>query len=250
MNYDFDALNNYFDKIFVITLERSANRQAHINKVLHGLNYQFFFGADKNNFSIKELEEKNIYNEVLAVKHHRYNKPMNAGQIGCALSHKHIYEEILKEGYERTLILEDDVEPAEASIQLFPEIINELPADWELLYFDYVKNEENKHIKKIWYHLQKITGGLKWDHTIINNLYPKHFTKRLSVAGFHDYTDAYAITLAGAKKLQQLQSPLSYVADNLLAVASASKKIKAFISHPKIFQQLSQGESTSFDSLL
>ncbi|MEO5783458.1 MAG: hypothetical protein ABIQ07_09320 [Ginsengibacter sp.] len=98
--------------------------------------------------------------------------------------------------------------------------------------------------------MQKIIGGLKWDHTIINNLYPKHFGKHLSVAGFHDYTDAYAISLSGAKKLHEHQSPVSYVADNLLAVASASKKLNAFISHPKLFQQLSQGESTTFDSLL
>jgi glycosyl transferase family 25 len=84
----------------------------------------------------------------------------------------------------------------------------------------------------------------------MRNLYPKLISNHLSVAGFHDYTDAYAITLPGAKKLLELQSPVSYVADNLLAIASASKKINAFISHPKLFQQLSQGETSTFDSLL
>lgn len=247
---NFEIFNIFFDKIFVVTLERSANRQKHISEALKGLNYQFFFGADKNNFSLEELKEKNIYNEALSVKHHRYSKPMNAGQVGCALSHRNIYEEILNNRYAKTLILEDDVEAVTESINLFSEIIKELPDDWELLYFDYAKNEDPKHLKKYWYHLQKITGGLKWDHTIINNLYPKHFSKHVSVAGFHDYTDAYAITLTGAKKLLELQSPVSYVADNLLAIASTSKRINAFISHPKLFQQLSQGESTTFDSLL
>ena len=250
MNNAFDALNNYFDKIFVLTLERSADRQTHINKSLIGLNYKFFFGADKNYFSLEELKEKNIYNEHLAVEHHRYSKPMNAGQIGCALSHKNIYEEIINNGYQKTLILEDDVEPAQGSIKLFAEIIKDLPGDWELLYFDYSKNEDPKHLKKYWYHLQKIAGGIKWDHTIINNLYPKQISKHVSSAGFHDYTDAYAVTLPGAKKLLELQSPVSYIADNLLAIASASKKVKAYISHPKLFQQLSQGETSTFDSLL
>lgn len=248
MNYD--PLNNFFDKIFVITLERSTNRQVHINKALHGLNYQFFFGADKNNFSLNELKDKNIYNEALAIQHHRYSKPMNAGQIGCALSHKNIYKEIINSGYKKTLILEDDVESADESINLFSEIIKDLPDDWELLYFDYSKNEKPWHFKKYWYHLQRIVGGLKWDHTIISNLYPKKISKHLSVAGFHDYTDAYAVTLSGAKKLLELQSPVSYVADNLLAIASASKKVNAFISHSKLFQQLSQGEASAFDSLL
>ena len=248
MNYD--PLNNFFDKIFVITLERSTNRQVHINKALHGLNYQFFFGTDKNNFSLNELKDKNIYNEALAIQHHRYSKPMNAGQIGCALSHKNIYKEIINSGYKKTLILEDDAEPVKESLNLFSEIIKELPDDWELLYFDYSKNENPQHLKKYWYHLQRIVGGLKWDHRIISNLYPKHFSKHLSVAGFHDYTDAYAVTLSGAKKLLELQSPVSYVADNLLAIASASKKVNAFISHPKLFQQLSQGEASAFNSLL
>jgi glycosyl transferase family 25 len=246
----FEVLNNFFDKIFVLTLERSVNRQEHINKVLNGLHFQFFFGADKNDFSLQELKEKNIYNEAMAVKHHRYSKPMNAGQIGCALSHKNMYEEIVNLGYKKTLILEDDVEPNDGSLNFFLNIINELPPDWELLYFDYAKNEKPKHLKKYWYHLEHTMIGAKRNHTIIRNLYPKLISKHLSIAGFHDYTDAYAITLSGAKKLLELQSPVSYIADNLLAIASASKKIKAFISHPKLFQQLSQGESSHFDSLL
>ncbi len=247
---DFTSLNNYFDKIVVITLQRSANRQAHIKKALDGLRYEFFWGADKNDFTIDDLVEKNIYDETLAEKHHRYGIPMNPGQVGCALSHKNIYEDIVRNNYQRTLILEDDVALIESSLRSFPAIITELPQDWELLYLDYNKNEKNQLLKKYWYHLQRFAGGLKWDHTIINNLYPRHFSQHLSFAGFHDYTDAYAISLPGAKKLLELQSPVSYVADNLLAIASASKKVKAFISHPKLFQQLSQGDATSFDSLL
>lgn len=247
---NFDAFHNYFDKIYIITLQRSTERQEHIKKVLHGLNYQFFFGSDKNNFSLEELKKKNIYNEAMAVRHHRYSKPMNAGQIGCALSHKNIYEEIINKGYKKTLILEDDVEPADGSINSFTEIIKDLPDDWELLYFDYSKNEKPQHLKRYWYHIERTMIGAKRNHTIIRNLYPKLISKHLSIAGFHDYTDAYAVTLSGAKKLLELQSPVSYIADNLLAVASASKKLKAFISHPKLFQQLSQGESSSFDSLL
>ena len=247
---DFTAFNNFFDKIFVVTLKRSVKRQAHIQKALQGLRYEFFWGADKNDLIIDDLKAKNIYNDAMAVKHHRYNKPMNPGQVGCALSHRNIYDEIVQHNYQRTLILEDDAEPVENSIRLFPEMIRELPAGWELLYLDYSKNEKNQSLKKYWYHIQRFAGGLKWDHNIINNLYPKQFSHHLSIAGFHDYTDAYAVSLEGAKKLLELQSPVSYVADNLLAIASASKKVNAFITRPKLFQQLSQGETSSFESLL
>ncbi|MDQ6755967.1 MAG: glycosyltransferase family 25 protein, partial [Bacteroidota bacterium] len=214
------------------------------------LNYEFFFGADKNNFSIEELKSKNIYNETLAMEHHRYSKPMTPGQIGCSLSHKMIYEKIIKEDYKKVLILEDDVVPAENSIILFTEIIKELPNDWELLYLDYSKNEKPKPLKKFWYHIQKILDGLKWSHTIINNLYAKKLSNHIAVAGFHDYTDAYAVTINAAKKLLEMQTPVCYVADNLLATASSSKKINAFISAPKLFRQLSQDKTSSFDSLL
>ena len=125
-----------------------------------------------------------------------------------------------------------------------------MPAGWELLYLDYAKNENAKPLKRSLYHLQKIFGGLKWDHKVISNLYPKKISNYVSIAGFHDYTDAYAITTEGAKKLLEMQTPVSYIADNLLAIASTSKKVNAFISHPKLFHQLSQGHSSSFDSLL
>lgn len=249
MHY-FELLNNFFDKIFVISLERSTDRQEHINEVLHGLNYQFFYGADKNNLCLQELKDKNIYNEKSAIRHDRYSRAMKAGQIACAISHKNLYEEIITNEYKRTLILEDDVEPIHGSLQLFPQITAELPGNWELLYFDYSKNEKARHLKRYWYHLLRTTGGIKRDHTVIKNLYPKHFSKHLSVAGYHDYTDAYAVTLPGAKKLTEMQSPVSYPADSLLAMAAASKKVNAFISHPKLFTQLSQSETSAFDSLL
>ncbi len=250
MNSNFESLNNFFDKIFVITLQRSTERQTHIKEVLEGLCYEFFYGADKNNFSLQELKDKNIYNDALAIQHHRYNKQMNAGQIGCALSHKNIYEEIINKGYKKTLILEDDIAPVKELLHLFTAIIKDLPPGWELLYLDYSKNESPNNFKKYLYHVQKLAGGLKWNHTTISNLYPKPFTKYLSVSGFHDYTDAYAVSLSAAKTLLKLQSPVSYVADNLLAMASSSKNLNAFISHPKLFKQLSQGQSTSFESTL
>ena len=51
------------------------------------------------------------------------------------LSHKNIYEEIINKGYKKTLILEDDVEPADESLNLFSEIISELP-DKVVISFD------------------------------------------------------------------------------------------------------------------
>lgn len=241
MNYQ--PLNNFFDKIYVITLYRAVERQEKIKTVLTGLNYSFFYGADKKEFSIEELKAKKIYDEAKAMQHHRYSKPMNGGQIGCARSHAMIYEDIIKNNYQKALILEDDAVPSEHGINTFTAVINELPADWEMLYLDYAKNENapaTGFLKKIVYHLQHTLGVLKWNHQMISNLYAKKISAHIAKAGFHDYTDAYAVTNTGAKKLLQLQTPISFVADNLLAHASTNEIVKTYITLPKIFEQESQ----------
>ncbi|HET7897170.1 MAG TPA: glycosyltransferase family 25 protein, partial [Flavisolibacter sp.] len=105
----FSQLNAFFDKVFVITLQRATDRHAHVQKALQGLNYELFYGKDKLEFSVDELKQQGIYNEDLARKHHRYGKPMPPGMIGCSWSHAEVYRRIIRDGYQKTLILEDDV---------------------------------------------------------------------------------------------------------------------------------------------
>jgi hypothetical protein len=52
----FEPLNQYFDKIYVLTLERAIDRQEEIKLSLQGLNYNFFFGVDKKELDIATLE--------------------------------------------------------------------------------------------------------------------------------------------------------------------------------------------------
>lgn len=244
----FDSLNSFFDHIYVITLQRATQRHENIKKDLAGLNYSFFFGADKNDFSIDQLKQDGIYDEVKAIRHHRYNKPMSAGQIGCSWSHKLVHMDMLQKGYEKILVLEDDVTAISEGLNEFDHIIQELPPDWELLYLDYAKNEKEHagaSLKKITYHLQHLAGALKWSHQTIANLYAKPYSAHLKHAGFHDYTDAYAITASAAKKLAGLQTPLSFVADNLLAYACTNRIVNGFISIPKVFSQESQSNKDS-----
>jgi glycosyl transferase, family 25 len=243
----FQPLNDFFDHIYVITLTRARERQHKIAAHLEGLDYSFFFGADKNDFSIVALQHEGIYDEQKAKDIHRYHKPMTGGQIGCSWSHRLVYEDILKNGYGEVLILEDDVTIA-AGISIFTEVVNELPGDWELLYFDYHKNIEGSiatKLKQQAYHIQKLVGGLKWSHQTIDNLYAKGYSPHLKKAGYHMYTSAYAITATAAKKLLQMQTPIAYIADDLLAHAVTNNVVKGFISVPKLFTQESQGNKTS-----
>jgi glycosyl transferase family 25 len=234
----FKYLNEYYDKVYVLTVEAASARRKVFSERFHGLNYSFFYGADKTTFSIDELVRQNIFNEELARKHHRYEKPFLPGEIGCSWSHRMIYEDVIKNNYSQVLIFEDDAVPAIPVLDKIPAILNEIPSNCELLMWGWAKNGESNltnSLKRFWYHIQYSFGFLKWNHTIIKNLYARPFSAHLKRAGFHDYTYAYAITKTAAEKLIPLQTPIQYVADNLLAHAATKEIINAYITWPKIF---------------
>ena len=240
---DFSILNNFFDHIYVITLERAKDRHEQIVKCLDGLEYKFFYGADKKDFSIEELIKTGVYDEKKAIGIHRYNKPMNTGQIGCSWSHRKVYEDMVMNNYQKVLVLEDDVLPNMEGFDSLEKMLSQLPQNWELLYFDYHKNLERNLqglLKQKLYHLQKILGKIKWSHQTIRNLYANRYSENLSHAGFHDFTSAYAITLPAAKKLIKEQTPIAFIADNLLAHVCSNKILNGFITVPKVFVQESQ----------
>ncbi|RNI32923.1 glycosyltransferase family 25 protein [Rufibacter immobilis] len=235
-----DLLNQRYDKIYVITLHRANDRHAHIQKELKGLNYEFFYGKDKKEFSLAELNAAGIYDEALAKKHHRYGKPMPPGMVGCSWSHRLIYEDIIMHRYQQVLILEDDVVLDTQNLALLPEVFVELPNDWELFYFGFALHEvppANAPLKKLFYHLIHSLGLLKHTHTAIRNLYPKQISKHIYKSGYHDCTHAYALTYSAAKKLAELQTPISFFPDHLLAYAATNELVKAYLVLPKIINQ-------------
>lgn len=250
----FEPLNNYFDKIYVITLQRATDRHLQLQQELQGLNYTLMYGVDKLNINKAELIQNKRYDAALAVQHHIMSKEMSPGEMGCAFSHRMVYEDVVKNGYKRVLILEDDVVIDRKKITLFDAIINELPPDWGLWYLGFDKNEQppaNTFFKKLFYHLLFATGiKNKFNHTIIGNLYPKPFSKYLQIAGFHNCTHAYAVTTDTAKILLEMQTPLSYIADHLLGYASSSQLVKALITQPKLINQQYQVSADPIKSYL
>ena len=236
----FSTLNSFFDKIYVITLQRATDRQEHVKKELNGLHYEFFFGKDKQAFTIDDLKAAGIYNETLAKQHHRYGKAMQGGQIGCAWSHAEVYKDVVTKGYIKVLILEDDIVVDKKQVKEFPQILHELPPDWELIYFGFDEREKAPAgvvFKKAFYHLLSAFRAIQFSHKTIRHLYPERLSEHIYQAGYHDCTHAYAITQPAAKKLLALQQPISFIADNLLAHAVTNEIVKGYIILPKIIYQ-------------
>lgn len=253
MQPGFDILNQYYDHIYVLTLERAKDRQQKIKESLKGLNFDFWIGKDKAHFDVELLKQQGIYDEPGTRKIHRYNKPMNAGQIGCSWSHRCIYEDMIANGYQRALIFEDDALPNPEALLQTQQILDELPGDADLLFWGYGDQYPPgsfSRIKQITYHLQHTLGLLKWNHKMIAHLYPKPFSEQLFTAGFHDFTYAYAVTRAGAEKLLQLQTPIKYIADNLLAWACTNGWVKGYITRNKVFLHDELPDGTPRDSFI
>ncbi|MBL0146123.1 MAG: hypothetical protein IPP48_10425 [Chitinophagaceae bacterium] len=68
-------------------------------------------------------------------------------------------------------------------------------------------------------------------------IYCQSITASIKKAGFHDCTHAYAVTIDGAKKLLNVQTPVVYRADDLLSATILKGELNAFVTEPKFFDQ-------------
>ncbi len=245
MNNQFEHINAFFDKIYIVTIARATERHEKIKLHLQGLDYEFLYGVDRKDLIEEQLIKDGIYSKQLAQKHHLWNQPMLSGQIACSWSHKKVYELQVKHQYNRVLILEDDVIIHQVGIDLFPAMLKELPDDWEMLYFDYHKRIDDDNaarLRKIIYNVQHVFGRNNWTPHMIKHLYAKPFSTHLKKAGYHEYTSAYALTLTAAQTLLKLQTPISFIADNLLGYAITNQLVKGYLTVPRLFEQESQQE--------
>lgn len=234
-------LESFFDKIFVVTIKRATDRHEKVSKELEGLSFEFFYGTDKQEFDWHKMREvPDIYDEAMAKKYNRVGKPMNSGEVACSLSHRQLYEHMLKKKYKRILVFEDDVLPMSENFSQLAAMISELPKDWGLVYFGYLKHEvvtpELKR-KQLFYKLLGPFRVTKWNTKMAKNMLPKPFSAHLKRAGYHDCTHAYALTAPTAEKLIKMQTPVVFKADNLLSYAILNEEINAFVTQPQFFAQ-------------
>jgi glycosyl transferase, family 25 len=211
-----------------------------VQQHLQGLSFDFFWGADKLELNLEQAKQSGIYDKEKTAQLQRQGKSLNVGELACSLSHRMVYEEMIKHNWNKVLILEDDVLPLYNNLYLLPDVLKELPADWELVYFGYLKHENitpQLRVKQWLYKIKSKLGLMKWTYKMVSNLLPKPYSTHLKKAGFHDCTHAYAVTLPAAKKLLQHQTPVVYRADDLLSATIMKGELNAFITEPKFFDQ-------------
>jgi GR25 family glycosyltransferase involved in LPS biosynthesis len=127
-------INEYFDKVYVLNLNRRKDRLETSTKKLEHCKIEFerFAAVDGSVFQ-NVWETFNSKNHTLA----------NPNYLACAISHLSIYQDALDNGYSKILIIEDDVSIRKNANDEFSNLVNNLP-EWELLYFGFIPLSDDR----------------------------------------------------------------------------------------------------------
>jgi GR25 family glycosyltransferase involved in LPS biosynthesis len=215
LNYEMinSNIDTYFDKIYIINLDKDVKRKSNMisQMVKHNIHNYVFQKAtsgidiDKNEY-IKNKEWAYPGNNFCNINNNcscsGKGYELSVNEIALHLSHYHIWKDIVKNNYQKCLILEDDCIFTE-NINTFNNIISNIPNNWELLYLG---------------HSKKINGSYGNNSIIINS----DFNKLLY--GINE-THIYAITNDCANILINNMLPIRAAVDGYLGHFMVTKKV-------------------------
>lgn len=190
-------LNNLFDRILVVSLERAATRRTQI--------LEQFRQYGITNFEIVEAVDGLSINKDALIRSGAVvdpPKPLGRGEIACVYSHRKAWQ-LVWNNYRNALICEDDIVFRPDSAQTMFWSYQHVPCNWDIIHF--------------WsYHHPK----------------RKKINRYVEVAKF-EYAGAmcYAITRACARFLLQKSDPITCVLDKTTAqVTAAGSPYKGYVT--------------------
>jgi glycosyl transferase family 25 len=211
-------LNRYFDKVYVLTIVRNQSRQAEVVRTLQeqGLKFDFFWGLDGRELDPNRCEAEGLYSASL--NRVRIVDLLTPGELACALSHRAICAEVLRAGFERVLVLEDDIAIRRDQLPQLPGALKAMPADWELVYLGYcamnLQMPLGVRLKCLSaYPLLNALGIRPYNVPAIRRIYRRAYTAWWDRAGSFNGAFAYGITAAAAQKILAYQTPVTVQSD-------------------------------------
>jgi GR25 family glycosyltransferase involved in LPS biosynthesis len=248
-----EALRKYHDAVFVVTAPGFDDRQASATQELGEGNFEFIYGINKSTTSKTELAEQGLYDESRAIEIDRSSKPMTLGGVCCSIAHTNAYRYMLENDIGRALIFEDDVSVFPIPEDQIANILKSLPDDNQLVYWGWsgtARRPPLAAVKQGMYKLQHSIGVLKYNPTMIDNLYPSDLNEHFMVAGKHFGAYAYSVTNEAAKVLLEWNMPVVLNADNALMYAVLNGDLRGYVSRGKLFGEHSQGSPGPIESLV
>lgn len=247
-----ESLKKFHDAVLVVTAPGFADRQEHITRELSEGNFEFIYGVNKSETSKEQLTAEGLYDEARAIKLDRSSKPMTLGHICCSLGHAKTYRHMIENNVERALIFEDDASILSVDESQIENIVRSIPADAELIYWGWSGVERRPRLgglKQTLYKIQHRIGVLKYNPTMIENLYPSDFDEHFMIAGKHFGAYAYTITLKAAERLVAWNTPVALNADNALIYAVLNGDVQGYVSRTRLFGEHSQGSADRIETL-
>ena len=210
-------INRYFDNIFCINLAKRKDRKDLLQPKLKklGISVEWFRGYDGSLLS--QFVDENV--PVLRTP----------GYIGCLLSHLEVMKIALDRGYDKILILEDDIAIHKNIRTEFDIVINQMESDsvdWDILYIGHASFSEP-------YTLGFDDGN--WT-SINNHSYNRKYTKTINSWACH----GYALNRKAMEEILDYYDKNGYVyeLDRVLAgVYQGSDKLKIYSTYPQLVVQ-------------
>ncbi len=123
------TLNNFFDKIFYINLDKDTERNQNLLfqfKKYNITNFERISGVE-----FQEIPDKSYWRNFNL---NALNEKYILGSMGCRASHKKIMDISMERGYNKILILEDDIFFTEDPNEILNKNLHQLDS-WDMLYF-------------------------------------------------------------------------------------------------------------------
>jgi len=171
--------------IFIVNLQKDVEKRDHICKLCLKYDLHCNFVEAVNGLDLHQGEIDEIYLEDKAIN--VIGRPMSKGEIGCFLSHRKIYKQIIDENIEYTLILEDDVNFDNKLIDIL-RIIKTYRKYWDIILLGHHSGESRN----------KPTRFNFWHREPLNRKFVLRIPSEKSYG-----TYGYLLSLNGARRLYQ-----------------------------------------------
>lgn len=246
------SLKAFHDKVYVLTTRRAEERHRNCIEQLGEGNFEFFYGIDKRDVTREGFIRDGVYDDDMARKKDQWGRSMTLGHICCALGHRMICEDMLRAGYERVLIFEDDV------VDLgFPEAeiaaaLEAVPADAELVWWGWSHGKLRSFfgdLQNAVFHVRRFFGRYRYNHQQISNLYMRRYNEHFHVSAGNYLLHAYTITRRGAQTIVDVNTPVIHYSDHAPVWAILDGKLRGYVSLKQFFGQRSIDPTDPMESI-